>query len=166
MSKRVLPFYNQFFELFEKDTIQGWEIKDFTKKVLSENLITEENKKKVYKGVMVLYKCGYLTRKKNPKNSKVFLYTENQAIVDYRTEKLNEKIEKALREKMSIILNSLNEKNKEAIFINELKNEYPDIAGEIDVVQKENDQILRDLSTKKNVIKQLMQHFDISEIES
>lgn len=52
---------------------------------------------------------------------------------------------------------------KEALFISELKAEYPEIACQIDVIQQEHLQILNDLSTKKNVIKKLMQHFSISE---
>lgn len=164
MSKRILPFYSRFFDLFEKLIIEQWEAKDFIKNVLSEDLINDENKKKIYKGINVLYKCGYLTRKKNPKNNKVFLYTETQPIVDYRVEKINEKIEKALKEKMSTISDSLDTKSKEAVFISELKAEYPEIARQIDVIQQEHLQILNDLSTKKNVIKKLMQHFNVSEI--
>ena len=163
MSKRVLPFYNRFFDLFERLVIEQWEAKTFINNVLSEDLINDENKKKIYKGINVLYKCGYLTRKKNPKNSKVFLYTEAQPIVDYRAKKINEKIEKVLKEKMNIISDSLNTKSKEALFISELKAEYPEIACQIDVIQQEHLQILNDLSTKKNVIKKLMQHFNISE---
>lgn len=102
VSKRVLPFYNRFFDLFERLVIKQWEAKNFIDNVLSEDLSNDENKKKNYKGINVLYKFGYLTRKKNPKNSKVFLYTETQPIVDYKAEKLNEKIEKALKEKMSL----------------------------------------------------------------
>ena len=58
MSKRVLPFYNRFFDLFERLVIEQWEAKTFINNVLSEDLINDENKKKIYKGINVLYKCG------------------------------------------------------------------------------------------------------------
>ena len=54
MSKRVLPFYNRFFDLFERLVIEQWEAKTFINNVLSEDLINDENKKKIYKGINVL----------------------------------------------------------------------------------------------------------------
>ena len=39
----------------------------------------------------------------------MFLYTETQPIVDYRAKKINEKIEKVLKEKMNTISDSLND---------------------------------------------------------
>lgn len=54
MSKRVLPFYNRFFDLFDlfdRLVIEEWEAKTFINNVLSEDLINDENKKKIYKGI-------------------------------------------------------------------------------------------------------------------
>lgn len=53
MSKRVLPFYNRFFDLFDRLVIDEWEAKTFINNVLSEDLINDENKKKIYKGIRV-----------------------------------------------------------------------------------------------------------------
>ncbi|MDU2407036.1 hypothetical protein [Acinetobacter junii] len=62
---------------------------------------------------------------------------------------------------MDVVQNSIMKKHIEVDFISELKDEYPNIADKLISIEKEHIKSLNDLSTQQNVIKNLMNHFDI-----
>lgn len=161
MSNRSLPFYSNFFGTFEKYTIEEWEAKDFITNVLGSDLNTEKNKQKVYQGINVLVHCGYLKKTVNPNKKSTFLYSETNKITDYRSSKNQENIAKALNEKMDAVQGSIMKKHIEVNFITELKDEYPNIASQLITIEKEHIKNLDDLTTQQNVIKNLMNRFDI-----
>lgn len=154
MSNHSLPFYSKFFGTFEKYTIEEWEAKDFIANVLGNHLNTEKNKQKVYQ-------CGYLKRTINANKKSTFLYSETNKITDYRCSKNQENIAKALNEKMDAVQGSIIKKHIEVNFITGLKDEYPNIASQLITFEKEHIKNLDDLTTQQNVIKNLMNRFDI-----
>jgi hypothetical protein len=165
MSNRLLPFYSKFFNTFEKHTIEKWEAKDFILNVLDKHLRTTQNKQRIYRGINVLVDCGYLKKAINPQKKNTFLYSEAERLIDYRFAKKQENIAKALNEKMDYVQESIVKKNFEVDFINGLKDEYPKIASQLDIIEQEHIDSLNDLTTQQNVIKSLMNRFDISHEE-
>ena len=165
MSNRLLPFYSKFFNTFEKHTIEKWEAKDFILNVLDKHLRTTQNKQRIYRGINVLVDCGYLKKAINPQKKNTFLYSEAERLIDYRFAKKQENIAKALNEKMDYVQESIVKKNFEVDFINGLKDEYAKIASQLDIIEQEHIDSLNDLTTQQNVIKSLMNRFDISHEE-
>lgn len=165
MSNRLLPFYSKFFNTFEKHTIEKWEAKDFILNVLDKHLRTTQNKQRIYRGINVLVDCGYLKKAINPQKKNTFLYSEAERLIDYRCAKKQENIAKALNEKMDYVQENIVKKNFEVDFINGLKDEYPKIASQLDIIEQEHIDSLNDLTTQQNVIKSLMNRFDISHEE-
>ncbi|WP_111884412.1 hypothetical protein [Acinetobacter sp. CFCC 11171] len=163
MSNRLLPFYSKFFNTFEKHTIEKWEAKDFILNVLDEHLRTTQNKQRIYQGINVLVNCGYLKKVINPRKKNTYLYSEAERLSDYRSTKKQENIAKALSEKMDFVQESIVKKNFEVDFINGLKDEYPKIASQLDIIEQEHIDSLNNLTTQQNVIKSLMSRFSINE---
>ncbi|GEM_PF-4670447 len=110
----------------------------------------------------MLVQCGYLERTINPNKKNTFLYSETNKITDYRSSKNQENIAKALNEKMDAVQGSIMKKYIEVNFISELKDEYPNIASQLITIEKEHIKNLDDLTTQQNVIKNLMNRFDIN----
>ena len=162
MSNRLLPFYSRFFSIFEKLTIENWEAKDFISNVLEKHLRTTQNKQRIYQGINVLVVCGYLKKTINPKKKNRFLYSETEKIIDYRFNKKQEKLAKALNEKMDSVQDSILQKSIEVDFINSLKDEYPKIANQLDAIEQEHIDSLNNLTIQQNIIKSLMIRFSIN----
>lgn len=166
MANRSLPFHDSFFDLFEKQIIEKWEAKEFIVKVLEGKSQTTGNKQQIYHGINVLVQCGYLRKMINPRKSSNFLYSETYRVIDYRNKKNQEKMEEALVEKLEVIKTNISIKNQEVSFITKLKNEYPTISGQIDIFEQEHHNELSSLMTQKNLIKRIMDRFEINYSEN
>lgn len=109
----------------------------------------------------MLVQCGYLKRTINPKKKSTFLYSETEAVTDYRRSKNQENMAMALKEKMDAVQGNIMKKHIEVNFISELKDEYPNIANQLISIEQEHIKSLDNLTTQQNVIKNLMNRFDV-----
>ena len=67
----------------------------------------------------MLVQCGYLKRTINPKKKSTFLYSETEAVTDYRRSKNQENMAMALKEKMDAVQGNIMKKHIEVNFISE-----------------------------------------------
>ena len=111
----------------------------------------------------MLVDCEYLKKVINPRKKNTYLYSEAERLSDYRSTKKQENIAKALSEKMDSVQESIVKKNFEVDFINGLKDEYPKIASQLDIIEQEHIHSLNNLTIQQNVIKSLMSRFSINE---
>lgn len=161
MSNRSLPFYDDFFEIFEKYTIEKWEAKKFIEYILNSSNQTQKNRQHIYNGIHILVECRYLKRIVNPKKRNTYLYSELARLTDYRSAKKLEKIESVMNEKSIILSKNINSRNKELEFIHQIKIDHPDIASQLDKIEQNHIQDLNNLQTHKRMIDKIMQHFNL-----
>ena len=159
MSGRTLPLYNDFFKTFQNYTIENWEAKKFIEYVLMPHSQNIKNRQKVYNGIHLLVKCGYLTKVSNPRQKGTYLYSETHRITDYRSTKTLESIETILNGKLEDLSNNINAYYTEIEFIRQIKSEHPDIASQLEPI--ENDKLLNldSLIIKKKLIDNLQIYF-------
>lgn len=93
MAKLMLPYYENFFKLIESCEITKWGAKTFICKILNEYTATTARKQKVYHGIDILVRRGYLIREKNPKNQRTYLYSETMKSKNYRETIIKRKME-------------------------------------------------------------------------
>lgn len=152
MAKLTLKFYAQFFELLEHSEIVDWSAKMFIEKIFYPFFRTTKNKAKIYRGLEALVRSGYLNRRKNPKNTRIYLYTATKKAIEYHEKNLAENFKTVIKNKISVIQRLIDEKLIEIELIDELINENPQIKQKLEILKEENISDLHTLDLKKRVL--------------
>lgn len=133
-----LPCREQFIQIFKKKEIKEWEAKEFW----SFSDIQADSdpiffRQRIYAGLKILHRQGFLVVKYSPNNSRLFLYSETQKLKKFRdTLFINdyENIFTKEREKLNL---NLEKDNNMEILIDELSVTYPELRDRLLIVKNE-----------------------------
>ena len=133
-----LPCREQFIQIFKKKEIKEWEAKEFW----SFSDIQADSdpiffRQRIYAGLKILHRQGFLVVKYSPNNSRLFLYSETPKLKKFRdTLFINdyENIFTKEREKLNL---NLEKDNNMEILIDELSVTYPELRDRLLIVKNE-----------------------------
>jgi hypothetical protein len=133
-----LPSREQFIQIIKKNEIKEWQAKEFWSyfdiKANSDPIFLRQ---KMYAGLKILHRQGFLMVKYSPNNSRLFLYSETAELQKFRDMLFINDYENIFtkeREKLNL---NLEKNNNMEILIDELSVTYPELRDRLLMVKNE-----------------------------
>lgn len=128
MKKLTLPFYNEFFQIFENNQILNWRASDFIRVILDDsNSFYNKEKNQVYRALNILVECRYLKRERLDDNKKIYFYSETIRLKVYKEKAQFLKIKDILVRERRSIEKSLTQHRVEYNFIHDIVHKHPEL---------------------------------------
>ena len=132
-----LPCREQFIQIFKKKEIKEWEAKEFW----SFSDIQADSdpiffRQRIYAGLKILHRQGFLVVKYSPNNSRLFLYSETQKLQKFRDRLFINDYENIFTKEREKLKLNLEKDNNMEILIDELSVTYPELQDRLLTVKK------------------------------
>lgn len=133
-----LPCREQFIQIFKKKEIKEWEAKEFW----SFSDIQADSdpiffRQRIYAGLKILHRQGFLVVKYSPNNSRLFLYSETQKLKKFRDTLFINDYENIFKKEIEKLNLNLEKDNNMEILIDELSVTYPELRDRLLIVKNE-----------------------------
>jgi len=166
MSNYTLPFYSDFSRILLNHEIVEWRANDFISAIFIEKkYIGPAEKQSIYRGLTILVKCNYLSRKRD-KDNNIFRYSESSNLKYFRKKEKLKKVKIALIKEQKILEDILERRKAEKVVIENIISKNPDLHDFFykydSIISKE----LYDLENKSSFIKTIFHDIDNYQLDS
>lgn len=162
MSKLILPFYHEFFEILESNEILNWRANDFVQAIFDKRKnIEDQERQLIYRGLAILVECKYLKREKKAENNRIYRYSEALRLKVHKENIQQEKIKEVLLTEKNIIEKSLQKNKVEQILLQDIIHKYPEFESFLHKYDQCISKRIVELETKVLFIKSVLNDIDL-----
>lgn len=167
MANTILPFYNEFAEIFENHDIINWQAKDFWEKIgLQEAYDAKNRRKMLYKGLRILVKTKYLRIDPAKSTKQCFSYVQTEHLVHLKKSMRVSILEQAFEQKKAELLKEQSDKRRSAFFINNLMIENYYLRKYLTAMSEDLDRDIQIINSNLQLMKMILkQYADVEDVE-